>query len=607
MISSGLFILPSVAFAEAGRGALLSYLFAGLCMIPAVFAKLELASAMPKAGGAYYSLTRIFGAPVGIVSGLADWFSIAFKSAFALVGIGLFGSLLFPDFGPMEFKIIAVGACLLFTVINLLSVKGTARFQVFMIAFLLLILVMYVLVGYRRMDFTHYTGGPPLAPHKILTTTAMVFISYGGITKVASAVEEVKDIRRTLVPGFLGAFVIVQVLYLLVLFVTIGAMDRQALAASNSPLTDAAVIFFSGGLIGSAARAAVAAAGLLAFFTTANAGILSASRVPMAMSRDGLLPRFLGEMSPKGIPRAAILSTSAFMIVVIISLNVKELARVASLFLLLVFFLENLGLIVMRISHIATYQPIFRSPLFPVLQIFGVLSYGVLIAVQGTLPLLIAAGFIAIALIWYLVYGRGGWSRTSAFISLIKRVSGPDFTETGEDLEEELLEVLMKREDIQEDRFDALVKKAAVLDYDRTVNREQFFADVGRVLGERCGLDPVKLAEKFCSREEQTSTLIYPGVAIPHAIPHVVIEGESIFDLLLARARFGIRWSDTEVVYTAFAMIGSRDERTFHLQALMSIAQILQNPGFLKTWNGARNERELRTAVLLTKRRRSNE
>jgi mannitol/fructose-specific phosphotransferase system IIA component (Ntr-type) len=86
----------------------------------------------------------------------------------------------------------------------------------------------------------------------------------------------------------------------------------------------------------------------------------------------------------------------------------------------------------------------------------------------------------------------------------------------------------------------------------------------------------------------------------------VVVEGESVFDLLLTRARFGIRWSETEVVYTAFAMIGSRDERTFHLQALMSIAQILQDPDFHKEWNAARNERELRTAVLLTKRRRAH-
>jgi mannitol/fructose-specific phosphotransferase system IIA component (Ntr-type) len=350
----------------------------------------------------------------------------------------------------------------------------------------------------------------------------------------------------------------------------------------------------------------VAAAGLLAFFTTANAGILTASRVPLDMSRDGLLPGFFGGMSRRGTPRVAVLATSAFMIAVIVALDVKELARVASLFLLLVFFLENLGLLVIRYSRIANYRPVFRSPLFPVLQVFGVLVYGMLIAVQGALPLLIAAGFIAAALLWYLAYARRGWSRTSAIVSLIKKVSGPDFAEPGEDLEDELLEVLLQREDIQEDRFDALVKNAAVLDYDQTIDRERFFTDAGRVLAGRQGLDPEKLVGKFRSREELSTTVIYPGVAVPHAIPHVVVEGESLFDLLLVRARYGIRWNEDEVVYTAFAMIGSRDERTLHLQALMSIAQILQDKEFHKEWHEARSERELRTAVLLTKRRRSH-
>jgi amino acid transporter/mannitol/fructose-specific phosphotransferase system IIA component (Ntr-type) len=605
MVSSGLFILPAIAFSEAGTGVLLAYLLAGICMIPAVFAKLELTSAIPRAGGAYFYLSRIFGAGVGTVAGLADWFSIAFKSAFALIGIGVFGSLIFPSFGETEFKIVAVGACVLFTAINLLSVKGTARFQVFMVAFLLAILIAFVLVGYRRMDFGHYTAGPPLVPFAILRTTGMVFISYGGITKVAAAVEEVKDPKRMLVPGMLGAFIVVQVLYLLVIFVTIGAMEPERLAASYSPLTDAAAIFLANPIAAGAARAVVAAGGLLAFFTTANAGILSASRVPLAMSRDGLLPGLLGRVSArKGTPVAAILATGGFMIGVIVALDVQELAKVASLFLLLVFFLESLGLIVIRASRIANYRPVFRSPWFPVLPIFGVAVYGVLIGVQGSLPLLVAAGFIVLSVLWYLVYGRRGWSRTSAFVTMVKRLSEPDFAESGDDLEDELLEVLMERDNITEDRFDALVKEAPVLDYDHTVDREQFFADVGRLLSERWAIDPDKLAARFADREDQTPTVIYPGVAVPHAIPHVVMEGSSIFDLVLCRARFGIRWSESEVVYTAFAMVGSKDERSFHLKALMSIAQILQDPGFMKAWNEATSERELRTALILIKRKR---
>ncbi len=53
MISSGLFVLPGIAFAKAGPSMILAYAFAGILMIPALMAKAELVTAMPKAGRAF--------------------------------------------------------------------------------------------------------------------------------------------------------------------------------------------------------------------------------------------------------------------------------------------------------------------------------------------------------------------------------------------------------------------------------------------------------------------------------------------------------------------------------------------------------------------------
>ena len=217
-------------------------------------------------------------------------------------------------------------------------------------------------------------------------------------------------------------------------------------------------------------------------------------------------------------------------------------------------------------------------------------------------PLLIGAGFVVMAVLWYFVYGRRGYSHTSALMTVVKRLSEPDFGAT--DLENELLGVLMERDGITQDRFDALVMDAPVIDYLTTVSRDQLFSDVSRILAERWELEEKKLEEKFRGREEQTSTVISSGVAVPHAVPHAIVEGESVFDLVLVRARYGIKWNDSDVVYTAFALIGSKDERNFHLRALMSIAQILQDPTFTAKWNGSRNERELRSAVILATRKR---
>jgi hypothetical protein len=53
-----------------------------------------------------------------------------------------------------------------------------------------------------------------------------------------------------------------------------------------------------------------------------------------------------------------------------------------------------------------------------------------------------------------------------------------------------------------------------------------------------------------------------------------------------------------------FVLAGSMDERTFHLRALMAIAEITSSPDFDSKWLKCRNINELRDLVLLTKRRR---
>jgi len=89
MISSGLFILPAIAYAKAGPAVILSYFFASLLVLPSVFSKAELATAMPRAGGTYFFIERSLGSMCGLFGGLAGWFSLVLKSAFAVVGMSI--------------------------------------------------------------------------------------------------------------------------------------------------------------------------------------------------------------------------------------------------------------------------------------------------------------------------------------------------------------------------------------------------------------------------------------------------------------------------------------------------------------------------------------
>ncbi|MCK5393573.1 MAG: amino acid permease, partial [Candidatus Omnitrophica bacterium] len=123
MISSGLFVLPVIAYKYAGPSMIISYLIAGMLMIPSVLSQSELLTAMPKSGGTYFFIERSFGPFMGIFGGLSNWFSIALKSAFALVGIGMFLEYFVPSVDYFQIKLVAASFCIIFTLINLFSVK----------------------------------------------------------------------------------------------------------------------------------------------------------------------------------------------------------------------------------------------------------------------------------------------------------------------------------------------------------------------------------------------------------------------------------------------------------------------------------------------------
>lgn len=599
MISSGLFILPSIAYAKAGPAVIFAYILAGILVLPAMLAKAELTTAMPKAGGDYFFIERSMGAPMGVVGGLAAWFSLSFKSAFALLGIGVFATLINPAITELHIKLIAVGCCIFFMFVNISGVKHTGRLQIALVLFLIAILVFYIGRGFLVIEPTSYAPFISKGWGSVFATAGLVFISFGGLTKISSVAEEVKKPGRNTPLGMFLAFSVVMILYAAVVFVTVGLLTPNELINSATPISLGASKF-----MGNFGSILLAAAALLAFISTGNAGILTASRGSMAMSRDSLLPKFFQRVSVKfKTPHFSIIFTTAFMIAVILFLSLEDLVKTASALQLLLFLLVNLSLIVMRESNIQSYRPMFKTPLYPWLQIIGVLGYGFLIFEMGTVPLSITGIFVAVSLVWYLFYARTRVRRQAALIHVIERVTAKELVEPT--LPDELKDVIIERDEIVEDRFDHLIKDCVILDYDPSSNEEStadnIFKIASNILSTRLDIDQKRLFDLFIEREKQTSTVIAPGLAIPH----IIVEGKSKFDILLIRCKKGIIFPDTfGKVNAMFVLVGSRDERNFHLRALAAIAQIAQGKKFDKRWLGARNIEELRHIVLLAERKR---
>lgn len=600
MISSGLFILPSIAFTQAGPAVILSYLLASLLVIPSVLSQAELATAMPKAGGTYFFVERSLGSLFGLFSGLANWFSLAMKSAFAVVGMAILIDVGLQTFFSLRMdqwhmKAISVLCCLVFMGLNTVSVKHTSRFQILLVAVLLGVLTMFMIFGAGSVQAVRYKGFFDKGWFAVLATVGLVFVSFGGLTNVASISEEVKRAGRNLPLGMLLAWFVVTLCYIGVVIVTVGVVEGQELRKSYLPISLAAEKF-----MGPIGFAILACAAIAAFVTTANGGILAASRSPMAMGRDKLLPPMLSHIGRRfGTPHISILLTGGFMMAAIIFLDIESLVKTASTLVIVLFVLANASVIIMRESRIQSYRPKFKSPLYPYIHIFSIVIYSILIIDMGKVPLLIAGGFFVMSTGWYFLYAARRVSRASAVMHIVERVTARDLKTVT--LENELRDILMERDEIIEDRFDLLVRKCEILDIRGKTPAEAVFRQLASKLAGRLNTDEYVLFEKFLHREAEGGTVVDPGLAIPH----IIVEGEGKFEIMLVRAADGIEFPHSpDPVLIMFVLAGSKDERNYHLRALMAIAQITQEKQFKSRWLAARDTETLRNLILLSNRKR---
>ena len=590
MISSGIFILPGMAFARAGPAVILSYLAAGVLAAAGMFCIAELATAMPRAGGDYFFVTRGLGPAVGTISGLLSWFALSLKSSFALVGMAAFTEMLF----AADVRLLGLGFCILFLTVNLVGVDVAGRVQVGLVAGLLVLMALYVVLGLRSVEVSRFEPFAPGGLDEVFATAGFVFVSYGGLLKVATVAEEVAKPERNVPLGMVLSLVAVLIGYGLVVLVTVGVLDAGRLRGSLTPISDGA-----GAFLGPWGRTALGVAAVLAFVSTANAGIMAASRYLLALSRDRLLPEPLGRVSERfRTPHVALFFTAG-LVAFALMLDLDLLVKAASTVLILTYLLAVISVVVMHESHVQNYQPRFRAPLYPWLQIASSVGFILLLFEMGLTALLVSCGLAVSGFLAYWLYGRRRVSQEYALLHVVERLTAKELA--GRSLEDELREVIRERDAIVADRFDEMVERCLVLDMPERLELDGFLSQAGAALGPRLGLPPSEVARLLVERERENTTVLAPHLAIPH----LVIPGEHRLDVLIVRCRSGIRFSESSPdVRMVFVIAGTRDERNFHLRTLAAVAQVVRDPGFEQRWMSARNVEALRDLILLGKRRR---
>ncbi len=592
MISSGLFILPAIVYLKAGPSIIIAYFFSALLVIPTLLSKSELATAMPKSGGTYFFVHRSLGAFVGTFAGFASWFSLGLKSAFALLGIGLLIQPMFNNSSPEIIKLIAVGVVLFFTILNIIGTKESTLFQTIMVVGLISILVLYIFSGFSHVDVHRYVPFMPNGWISVFTVMGMIFISFGGLTKVASLAGEVKNPKRNLPAGMFSAFIVTTVLYVFAVFITVGLLDNIEFNQTLNPLA-----FASSKIMGNAGFWILSIAAIIAFVTTGNAGLLTSSRIPMAMSEDNLIPSMFARINVKlKTPIISILITSLFMIIAIVFLDLENLVKVASTMKLILFSLVNLSVILMRESKIVSYKPSFKSPLYPYVQIFAIVVYLVLIIEMGFLPFLITLAFFILSLLWYFLNSKRRNKKQSALLKIVERITSREIKSSV--LTDELRDILLERDGIIEDKFDGIIKNAIFIDTKEKLDKTGLFKLLAQGHSDKLNIPPEQLYKLYIKEKENFES-IYDGLAISN----IVFEGESKFDIIVVRSERGIDIEEGAApAHIVFALAGTQDERSFYLKSLMAIAQIIQNKGFIKNWKKARSINDLKNLILLAER-----
>ena len=606
MFSSGFFLLPGLAAAQTGASVIFAYLLACLLILPAMFSISELGTAMPKAGGAYYFIDRSMGPLAGTVGGVGIYAILVLKTAFALIGIGAYTVLIM----ELPIKEVAVTLTIVFMILNILGAKETAILQRILVVVLIAILGFFVVQGLyetSKVGMTNIVGeeSPPFLIfgwEGFFSTIGFVFISYIGLTKVASVAEEVENPDRNLPLGMIISLLITVIIYVLGVFIIVVFLPPTDLYTSLTPVADT-VNSFSGWIPAQVSLFLIVVAAFASFASTGNAGLLSASRYPLAMARDRLLPAKFLDLGRFHTPVFSILLTSALIIATILFVEAATIAKLASAFQLFVFVLINFAVIIMRESRIPSYAPGYYSPLYPWMQIFGMITSFGLIILMGTASMAVTAVIVLLGIGWYGYYVQSRVLRQGAILHWFAHLGQGRY----EPLASELLSILREKGLRDSDPFDEIIANASTVDLDDEVKTfEEVLSIITPSLAERLSLPADELESGLLQASHIGATPVEGGVALPH----LHLFNLSRPEMALVRSQTGIKIQLEDIhhdeeeilVYALIILIGPETHPRQHLRILAQVAERVDRAEFIQNWLAAPNENALKETLLSGKR-----
>jgi amino acid transporter len=402
MIGGGIFILPSVAAAQAGPASVISFVLAGIVSLLSALSHAEVATDMQDTeGGSFEYVTRGLGPLVGSVVGWGMWVGLVFATAFYAVG---FAQYLTFFSGAVPIGITAAALAVLLVGLNYYGAAEASILEDAIVVTLLVLIAAFVGGGIPAIQTQNIRPFNPNGWAAVLATTGTVYVSFIGFALISTAAAEIEQPARNLPLSMLTAVAVPMVLYVGVMLVSTGTLPAEQLQGSRIPVADVAAEY--AGAIGALAMVVGA---VLATVSSANASILAAGRVSYAMCTEGMITTWLQRLHDEhGTPYRTLALTGVGIVALAITrVGIDLLAEIASFLYLLTYGLVHVAVVQLRRND-ESYNPEFRIPsiLYPAVPVVGALATLSIITQMD--PLAIGGGSVVIVggVGWYFLFAR---------------------------------------------------------------------------------------------------------------------------------------------------------------------------------------------------------
>ncbi len=358
MIGTGVF--TSIGFQVLGLHSVFTLLFlwlvGGVVALCGALCYSELAAALPRSGGEYNYLSKIYHPAVGFLSGWVSM-TVGFAAPVALSAM-LLGGYVSKVFPEVNSTWLAVGVIILLAIIHSVSLKTGSRFQnVFttlkIVLILFIIISGFILPAHQAIQIIPDKSAlSEIASSSFVISLFWVSYSYSGwnaSTYIAGDIESpAKNVPRSL---FVGTF-FVAVLYILLNFIFLYTTPMSAMAGQKEVGYIAANYIF--GKMGGQMISLIIA---LLLVSSVSSMTIAGPRVAQVMGEDNSLLRYLSIKNKSLIPYAAIIFQSVISIILIITSTFEQVLIYVGFTLNIFTFLTVLGLIIYRIKHPEVPRP----------------------------------------------------------------------------------------------------------------------------------------------------------------------------------------------------------------------------------------------------------